>query len=121
MQYRPLGITGINISAISFGAGPVSALMTSDDRDQQLAVVTACLAAGINWFDTAASYGAGQSEQNLGQVFEELAVGTNIHVATKVRLTPEGLVDIRGAVRRSFEGSLQRLQRPSVTLLQLHN
>jgi aryl-alcohol dehydrogenase-like predicted oxidoreductase len=121
MQYRPLGMTGINISAISFGAGPVSSLMTAGDRERQLAVVRASIAAGINWFDTAATYGAGQSERNLGEVLEELGVGSNVHIATKVRLMAEELGDIRGAVRRSLEGSLERLRRPHVTLLQLHN
>jgi aryl-alcohol dehydrogenase-like predicted oxidoreductase len=121
MQYRTLGMTGIDISAISFGAGPVSELMTADDRKRQLAVITACLTAGINWFDTAATYGAGQSERNLGEVFEELGAASSIHVATKVRLPPEELSNIRGAVRRSIEGSLKRLRRTNVTLLQLHN
>jgi len=121
MNYRPLGKTGVNISAISFGAGPVSALMTSDNRDGQLAVVKACLDCGINWFDTAAGYGAGESERNLGQVLKELGVGASIYIATKMRLMPGDLGDVRGAVRRSIEGSLQRLRRSSVTLLQLHN
>jgi aryl-alcohol dehydrogenase-like predicted oxidoreductase len=121
MDYRPLGMTGIDISAISFGAGPVSSLMINDDRDRQLAVIAGCLARGINWFDTAASYGAGQSERNLGQVLGELGVGSRVYISTKVRLMPEELGDIRGAIRRSIEGSLERLQRPGVTLLQLHN
>ncbi len=110
MHYRPLGKTGIEISALSFGAGPVSSLMVGDDRDRQRAVISACLDRGINWFDTAAGYGAGQSERNLGRVLEELEVASRIHVATKVRLTPEDLGDIRAAVRRSFEGSLNRLR-----------
>ena len=42
-------------------------------------------------------------------------------MATKVRLIGEDLDDIRGAVRRSVEASLQRLQLSRVTLLQLHN
>ena len=120
MQYRALGKTGIKISALSFGAGPVSSLMVGDDGDRQRAVVRRAIEVGINWFDTAATYGAGQSERNLGRVFHELGIA-GIHVATKVRLMPEDLGDIRGAVRRSFEGSLERLRLPRVTLLQLHN
>jgi aryl-alcohol dehydrogenase-like predicted oxidoreductase len=121
MQFRRLGKTGIQISEISFGAGPISTLMVGDDHDRQLAVIDRAMQVGINWFDTAATYGAGQSERSLGSVFEELGAGGQVHLATKVRLLPEELVDIRGAVRRSIEGSLQRLRVSRVTLLQLHN
>ena len=121
MQCRELGKTGVKISILSFGAGPVSSLMVGDDHERQRSVIKACLDSGINWFDTAASYGAGQSEQNLGRVLEELRAAPGVHIATKVRLMPDDLSDIRGAVRRSFEGSLKRLRLAGVTLLQLHN
>ena len=128
MPYRPLGQTGIQVSALSFGAGPISTLMVGDDAERQLAVVSHALRVGINWFDTAATYAAGQSERSLGRALAELSqtghlVGAvhPVHVATKVRLSPEDLGDIRVAVRRSFTASLARLQLPRVTLLQLHN
>ena len=121
MLYRPLGKTGIEISAISFGAGPVSSLMVGDDADRQRHVIEAALNRGVNWFDTAATYGAGQSERNLGRVLTELRAASRVYVATKVRLMPADLADIRVAVRRSFEGSLERLRAPRVALLQLHN
>jgi aryl-alcohol dehydrogenase-like predicted oxidoreductase len=84
-------------------------------------VIQHAIERGINWFDTAATYGGGQSEQNLGRVLNELNAAQRMHVATKVRLLPEELGDIPGAIRRSVEGSLQRLRLPRVTLLQLHN
>lgn len=121
MQYRTLGKTGIRISVLSFGAGPVSTLMVGDDGDQQQVVVQKAVEQGIDWFDTAAAYGAGQSERNLGRVLEDLRVASHVHVATKVRLMPEDLADIRSAVRRSVDGSLERLRLPRLTLLQLHN
>jgi aryl-alcohol dehydrogenase-like predicted oxidoreductase len=121
MQYRPLGKTRISASRLAFGAGPISTLMIGSDGDRQRRVVEHALAQGINWFDTAATYGSGQSESNLGRVLEELDAADRVHVATKMRLMPEDLGDIREAVRRSFEASLQRLRLPRVTLLQLHN
>jgi aryl-alcohol dehydrogenase-like predicted oxidoreductase len=90
-------------------------------RDRRRAVLARALQAGINWFDTAATYGQGQSEANLGRVLEELDAAPRVHVATKVRLTADDLCDVRGAVRRSFEASLERLRLSQVTLLQLHN
>ncbi len=121
MKYRPLGKTGVAISTLSFGAGPMSTLMVGQDQDRQSAVLDRALRAGVNWFDTAATYGDGQSEISLGRALEELGAIHQAHVATKVRLMPEELRDIRGAVWRSFEGSLRRLRLPRVTLLQLHN
>ena len=65
MQYRPLGTTGISVSTVSFGAGPVSGLLTGDAVDTQRAVVQRAVELGVNWFDTAAGYGNGQSELHL--------------------------------------------------------
>lgn len=121
MQYRALGKTGIQVSALAFGAGPISTLMVGNDVQQQCDVVAYAIETGINWFDTAATYGGGQSEVSLGRAFEELALTDRVHVATKVRLTVEDLVDIPGAINRSLEASLHRLHVPRVTLLQLHN
>ncbi|MDZ4288563.1 MAG: aldo/keto reductase [Prosthecobacter sp.] len=118
---RPLARTGIGISAIAFGGGPVSGLMTSESKREQLATVERAILRGINWFDTAATYGAGQSELSLGEVLAELQAPESIHVATKVRLGADDLNDIKAAVKRSFAGSLKRLRRERVTLLQLHN
>src|SRR5580765_6336133 len=91
MQYRRLGSTGLSISAISFGTGPVSGLLTSTAIDRQRSVISRALELGVNWFDTAASYGHGQSETNLGAALAGIHCEHPLHVATKVRVqsTPE--------------------------------
>ena len=121
MQYRVLGRTGIRVSVIAFGAGPVSGLMTGADTDAQNAVVAAAINSGINWFDTAPGYGQGESESNLGRVLSELRPTEPIHIATKVRLPLDSSEPTGDIVRRSVEESLLRLQVSKVTLLQLHN
>ena len=121
MNYRTLGRTGLRVSAVAFGAGPVSGLMTGDDRDLQRATVARAIDTGINWFDTAAGYGNGKSEANLGRVLAELGAADRVHVATKVRIPADAFADIAGYVRRSVEESLHRLRSPRVALLQLHN
>jgi len=68
MEYRTLGRTGIRVSAIAFGAGPVSGWMDGLSPDAQCAVIQRALDLGINWFDTAAGYGNGQSEAGLGRL-----------------------------------------------------
>lgn len=118
---RRLGRTELQVSVVAFGAGPVSGLMTGDDHALQMAVVQRALQKGINWFDTAAGYGQGDSESNLGRCLSLLPNGNNVHVATKIRVL---FSDSRPLKQQIFEGvhqSLDRLKRKSVTLLQLHN
>lgn len=121
MEYRKLGSTGLDVSVLALGAGPISSLMTGEDHERQAAVVQRAVDAGINWIDTAATYGDGKSETNVGRALTELDLRNRVHVATKVRLFPDDLSDIRGKVFRSAEASLDRLRLPRVTLLQLHN
>lgn len=121
MRYRRLGSTGLVISEIAFGAGPIAGLMTEADTAKQAAVVSKAVDCGIDWFDTAATYGAGQSEINLGHALRQAKAMERVRVATKVRLLPEHLGDISGHVNASVHTSLERLGLQRITLLQLHN
>jgi len=121
MEYRTLGKTGIRVSAVAFGAGPVSGWMAELTPDEQCATIRRALDVGINWFDTAAGYGNGLSESSLGRAFARLGLPAGAHVATKVRYPEERLSDIRRYTRESVTASLGRLGLRRVTLLQLHN
>jgi aryl-alcohol dehydrogenase-like predicted oxidoreductase len=121
VHYRTLGRTGLEVSAIALGAGPVPALMTGADTDMQREVLARALAVGINWIDTAPGYGEGRSEASLGRALADLSARERFHIATKVRLTPADLGDVEATVRRSLRESFGRLGLPAVTLLQLHN
>jgi aryl-alcohol dehydrogenase-like predicted oxidoreductase len=119
MDYRNLGATGLKVSVFGFGCGAVGGLMVRGEPAARVAAVARALDAGVNYFDTAPLYGNGLSEQHLGQALRQL--GADPYVGTKVRLAEEDLADIGAAIARSVEGSLQRLGRDSVTLVQLHN
>lgn len=121
MELRTLGKSGLQVSAIAFGAGPIAGLMVGGNAEAQEAAVRRALELGINWFDTAATYGQGESERSLGAALRQCAAGREFQIATKVRLQPDELHDIVGAVRRSVEQSRQRLGVARVQLLQLHN
>jgi len=121
MRYRMLGSTGIKISEIAFGAGPVAVLMTGPDADLQRRVVSHAIRCGINWFDTAATYGDGRSETHLGQALSQCDSLHSVHVATKVRVHLRGETDLRPMVIKSVQESLQRLRLPRVSLVQVHN
>ena len=118
MDYRTLGRTGLRVSEIGFGCGNVGGMMVRGPQEEQVRAVGRALELGINYFDTAPSYGDGKSETNLGRVLTELRA--EAVVATKVRLGADDIGDVRGAVRRSLEASLRRLGRDWVDILQLH-
>jgi L-galactose dehydrogenase/L-glyceraldehyde 3-phosphate reductase len=119
MERRALGRTGLQVSVLGFGCGDVGGLMPRGAPADRERAVARALELGINYFDTAPSYGDGLSERHLGETLR--ALGATPFVGTKVRLGPADLGDMRGAVARSLEQSLQRLGLPRVDLLQLHN
>lgn len=95
--------------------------MTRGEPADQRRAVQRALAAGIDYFDTARSYGDGKSEENLGRVLQELDAWDRVVVGTKFRVEPSEVGDAAGAIRRSLEGSLKRLRHDWVHLFQLHN
>lgn len=119
MEYRPLGKTGLEVSALGFGCGNVGGLMIRGTPAERERAVARAVELGINYFDTAPSYGDGVSERHLGQALKALNV--QVYVGTKFHLPEEHMVDVRGAIARSLEASLERLGMERVDLLQLHN
>ncbi len=119
MRYRTFGRTGLEVSELVFGGGWVGGVLIHQDDATKLTTLRRALEAGINWIDTAPSYGNTQSEQALGWLLRE--VDGDPHLSTKVLLDTARLGDIAGQVERSVYASLQRLRRESVDVLLLHN
>jgi D-threo-aldose 1-dehydrogenase len=119
MRKRPFGRSGLQVSELVFGGGWVGGLLIHQDDATKLRALKRALEAGINWIDTAPSYGDGRSEEALGWLLRE--VDEEPHLSTKVRLDLSRLDDIPGQVEASFSRSLERLRRERVDLLQLHN
>lgn len=119
MRYRSFGTTGLEVSELVFGGGAVGGLLIDAPDDVKRRAIDHALEAGINWIDTAASYGQGRSEQALGWLLADHPEPP--HVSTKFAIDTRNLSDIAGQVEASLTASLERLRRNSVTLLQLHN
>jgi L-galactose dehydrogenase/L-glyceraldehyde 3-phosphate reductase len=119
MEQRTLGRTGFEVSVLGFGCGAVGGLMVRGAPAEQEHAVGHAVARGINYFDTAALYGDGESERNLGRVLKSLK--PDIRVGTKVRVPEVEPGQIGAAITQSLEASLARLQRSDVDLFQLHN
>lgn len=119
MEYGPLGNTGIEVSRLGFGGAPVGLTnylepSSPDDPDQRQMLIAAILKAvnlGITYFDTAPAYGRGAGESIYGEALAQ--VKQPVFVATKV--LPDAI-----NVRESLEGSLTRLRRDRIDLLQIH-
>jgi aryl-alcohol dehydrogenase-like predicted oxidoreductase len=92
--------------------------MVRGEPDDQERAVGRAVELGINYFDTAAMYGNGTSETNLGRVLSVLR--PDVLVATKTKVDPAARGSIRKAIFESAEASLRRLRRESVDVFQLH-
>ncbi len=85
MIYRYLGPTGIKVSVLGFGNYANNDIITEEKQGLNDAFVKKCLENGLNYFDTAESYGAGAAETMIGNSFKNLAVKReDIVIATKV-------------------------------------
>ena len=119
LRRRRLGRTGLEVSELAFGGGWVGGVLIHRDEDTRRAALARALEAGINLVDTAPSYGGGESERTLGRLLGSFDRAPS--VATKARLDAAALADSAGEIERSLAGSLERLRRDSVDVLQLHN
>ena len=105
-RYRTLGRTGFEVSDISMGCGRIA------DSD----VVRYAYDNGVNLFDTAESYGNGDSEKKIGEAMEHME-REKIFIVTKLDI--EGDPDRQNLVER-FNKSLERLQSPYADALYAH-
>jgi aryl-alcohol dehydrogenase-like predicted oxidoreductase len=119
MELRKFGRTGLQISILGFGCGAVGGLMVRGTPNDQERAVGRALEAGVNYFDTAAMYGNGESEKNLGRILAKLK--PNVVVGTKVRIRSADFSRIAVAIAESLEASLKRLGREQVDIFHLHN
>jgi aryl-alcohol dehydrogenase-like predicted oxidoreductase len=119
MEMRIFGRTGLRVSIFGFGCGAVGGLMVRGSPEDQERAVARALEAGVNYFDTAAMYGNGESEKNLGRVLAKLK--PDVVVGTKVRIRSADFGRIGAAVAESLEASLQRMGRGQVDIFHLHN
>ena len=121
MNTRRFGRTGIEISELTLGAGFVGGLLLHAPDDDKRACIAACLGSGVNWIDTAAAYGDGESERALNWLLGELPAAARPRVSTKFRLDGTRRDNFGDQIRASLEGSLTRLGADRVDLLTLHN
>ena len=82
MRHRPLGRTGIDVSALGFGAWAIGGSWGPVADDESMRTLRRALELGVDFFDTADVYGDGHSEQLLARLRREQK--QPFRVATKV-------------------------------------
>src|ERR1700751_4302103 len=129
MEYRQLGHSGLLVPVLSFGTGTfggtneVFKSLGASDVEEATRLVSICLDAGVNLFDTADAYSDGASEEILGKALK----GRRGHalIASKgffrVGPEPNDIGSSRQHLVRACEDSLRRLNTDYIDLYQLHN
>ncbi len=123
MEYTRIKNTDLNVSRICMGGCPMGQYGWGNVEEQKLLdAVAAAVDAGINFFDTADTYGLGTSERTLGK-----ALGTdrkNVIIADKFGVRVEnGHTSYDNSpdyIERALTGSLERLGTDYIDLYQIH-
>ena len=128
MQFQQLGNTGVFVSRLCFGAmtfggkGTVFEAIGALEQKDADALVGQALDAGVNFFDTANVYAAGESERQLSKALGRRR--QEVVIATKVfGRMGEGANDVglsRLHILQQVESSLQRLNTSYIDLYQIH-
>ncbi len=123
-QRRPLGKSGIEVSALAWGMWRFAGRTVMEAR----ALVDAAFESGITFFDTADIYGFGGSggfgdaEALLGQVFDEApSLRDRMVLASKGGIMPPIPYDSSPAyLEGAIDASLRRLRTERIDLYQIH-
>lgn len=140
LSQRPIGHTGISVTALGLGGAPFGNMYTAMAAGETEATVAAAFAAGIRYFDTAPLYGYGLSETRLGEAIKPLPrdelviaskVGFDLIPIDPSEVNPRIFVQpvpmraefnySRDATLRSIEASLKRLDTSHIDMLAIHD
>lgn len=124
MQYRRLGRAGLQVSQLSFGSWVTYA--NQIDVKAARECMAAAYEAGVNFFDNAEAYAAGQSEVVMGEAFKALGwprmsyiVSTKFYWGLAEGPNRKNTLN-RKYLMQAIDGSLQRLQLEHVDLVFCH-
>jgi len=123
---RPLGATGLSVSPICVGCAALGNMPEtfeySVSRERALETLQAVFESPINFLDTAASYGDGESERRIGQVLKEIGgLPEGCVLSTKADRDLQTGEFSGEQIRRSVERSLKLLDLDRLQLVYLHD
>jgi voltage-dependent potassium channel beta subunit len=124
MKYRHLGKAGIQVSELSFGSWVT--FHTQAGIDSTVEMMSAAYDAGVNFFDNAETYAAGESEKIMGAALKKLGWHRGSYlVSTKLFWGLHAGPNQQNTLNRKYlleamDGSLKRLDMEYVDLLFCH-
>ena len=124
MEYRNLGRTGLKVSALSFGSWVT--FKTQLDTGLAAECLSAARDAGVNFFDNAEGYAAGESERIMGAAIRDLGWARHSYViSTKLYWGLYDEVNMKNTLNRKYlsqaiDGSLDRFGLDFVDLVFCH-
>jgi aryl-alcohol dehydrogenase-like predicted oxidoreductase len=119
MRQHPFGSLP-PVSILTLGGGGLGMVWGPTTFDECVATVSAAVDAGITLLDLAPRYGDGKAEQVVGEAFGG-RLPTGVRVTSKCNLGNPPIGEMETILRRSIEGSLQRLRLPRLDLFFLHS
>jgi aryl-alcohol dehydrogenase-like predicted oxidoreductase len=128
MEYRQLGYSGLKVPVLSFGTGTFGGegeffkAWGETDVKEATRLVSICLDAGVNLFDTANVYSRGRSEEILGKAIQGRR--DKVLISTKGTFPmsdgPNTLGSSRYHLVEQVESSLQRLGTDYIDIYHMH-
>jgi voltage-dependent potassium channel beta subunit len=124
MEYRNLGRSGLKVSALSFGSWVT--FNTQLDTGLAAECLSAARDAGVNFFDNAEGYAAGESERIMGKAISDLGWARHSYVvSTKLYWGLHDEVNMKNTLNRKYlsqaiDGSLERFGLDFVDLVFCH-
>ncbi|UKS28368.1 aldo/keto reductase [Paenibacillus sp. HWE-109] len=118
MEYTTLGRTGLRVSKLGLGGAPLGGVFGPADVQSVEKMIHEAIDGGINFIDTAPSYGRGESERRIGLALSGVR-RKQVVLASKA-VGPGESFDYATTIR-SVEASLERLRTDWIDLLQIHD
>lgn len=117
---RPIPSSGERLPIIGLGSSATFAQVArSEDASALRAVLSRMVELGGKVFDTAPQYGA--SEDVAGKLAQELGIAKQLFWATKLNVAPRNGTADPAAARKQLATSFQRIGKPVIDLVQVHN
>jgi aryl-alcohol dehydrogenase-like predicted oxidoreductase len=121
VKYRALGKTGLNVSALSFGASSLGSVFRDTDEADSIRTVHQAIDAGINYIDVSPYYGLTKAEAVLGKALRDIPRDKYILSTKAGRYGADTFDFSHDRIIASLDESLKRLNVNEVDILFLHD
>lgn len=121
MEYREIGRTGMEVSALSFGASSLGSVFRDTKESEAIAAVHTAVEMGMNFIDVSPYYGHYKAETVLGKALREIP-RDKYYLSTKVgRYGKDGVNTWDYSGRRATESVYESMDRLGVDYIDLIN